>query len=628
MPTRPRRNPSPQFLVRSSTPGLPRALLSPSYLSSLADHLCFPVVIKHQGTRYNIDLDLNEPGAIFKYQVYSLTGVEPENQTILLKGIQVKDETDLSKISIKPGHSIMVLGQPGPNPVRLQAPTQKPRFLEDAGGAEATRQDVLATPGGLGNLGNTCYLNAPVQALRSIPELQEALVNLYDNPRQDITTGMVRQLREVFLRLSSSHATFVPHRFLNTLRALNPRFAERARNGTGYAQQDAEEAWTYMVNDLQVSLMVPELLDAKSAIGHAVTAASSSSVATADAAAEAAKATAVARYSVIKRFLTGEMQKTLVCDEAEGRTDAQLVPTQETFLTLPCHITISINHLMDGLVASMSQKITKQSDVLGRDASFTETVKLSRLPKYLTIHFMRFFWKRDVQKKAKIMRKVTFPYELDMSEMCTDELRAKLLPIREKVREIRKDIDEIERTKKKRKRRLSSSGQTDDAPAPTADAGSATDATATAAAPSSAADPEGQYRTDAQIDAEKLKAVHMSKVELLELVKDRLEEDRYSNHTGLYELRAVVAHQGASADSGHYTAFVKKGTILNPKNGRMTEEDGNWWWFNDDVVTEVTSDRIDALAGGGESHSALILLYGSVPLPLPKSELDGKFTQS
>ena len=40
---------------------------------------------------------------IFKYQLFSLTGVEPERQKILVKGSQLKDDTDLSKLNIKRG---------------------------------------------------------------------------------------------------------------------------------------------------------------------------------------------------------------------------------------------------------------------------------------------------------------------------------------------------------------------------------------------------------------------------------------------------------------------------------------------------------------------------------------------
>jgi ubiquitin carboxyl-terminal hydrolase 14 len=36
---------------------------------------------------------------------------------------------------------------------------------------------------------------------------------------------------------------------------------------------------------------------------------------------------------------------------------------------------------------------------------------------------VRFYWRADVQKKAKIMRKVKFPMELDVSELASPKRR-------------------------------------------------------------------------------------------------------------------------------------------------------------------------------------------------------------
>jgi ubiquitin carboxyl-terminal hydrolase 14 len=62
----------------------------------------------------------------------------------------------------------------------------------------------------------------------------------------------------------------------------------------------------------------------------------------------------------------------------------------------------------------------------------------------------------------------------------------------------------------------------------------------------------------------------------------------------------VITHQGASADSGHYTSFIKKQGPKDPTTGKRKEEDGKWWWFNDEKVTEVDAERIQTLSGGGE----------------------------
>lgn len=53
-----------------------------------------------------------------------------------------------------------------------------------------------------------------------------------------------------------------------------------------------------------------------------------------------------------------------------------------------------------------------------RGKEWTRTGKITQLPKYLTINMVRFFWKTGANVKAKIMRAVKFPAELDMYEYC------------------------------------------------------------------------------------------------------------------------------------------------------------------------------------------------------------------
>jgi ubiquitin carboxyl-terminal hydrolase 14 len=569
--------------------------------------------VKHQGKKYDVDLDPTSLGEVFKFQLYSLTGVEPDRQKILVKGGQLKDDTDLSKLGAKPGQTFMMMGTPStPGGNELGRPKEAIKFVEDMTEAEAAQQ-VGATPAGLQNLGNTCYLNSTLQTLRAVPELQQELTKYTPGPSTGAVRGsslgdlsmfglgglgassdLVASLRDLYNQMGQTQEGFPPLAFLNALRTVFPQFSEKSKSGHGYAQQDAEEAWSQIISQLRQKLKIKDTTGSEPK-----------------------------EVPFVDKYLRGTFSSVTECDEQAAKDSGEEPVTgSDEFLKLDCHISGTTNHLRDGIIAGLEEKLEKQSEVLGRDAVYTKKSQISRLPKYLTVHFVRFFWKREAQKKAKIMRKVTFPHELDVVEFCTDELKKMLIPVRDKVREVRKDEEDVERARKRQKRihdkqiadekagivdSVSDSMSKDDKKDEKKKDGKSADG--------DIAMEDVVYKTDAEIDAERAAAVLEAKKELHKLINAQLLNDEGANCSGLYELRGVVTHQGASADSGHYTSYVKKQGPLDPKTGKRGEEDGKWWWFNDDKVSEVDADKIDTLSGGGESHSALILLYRAIPLP-------------
>lgn len=502
----------------------------------------------------------------------------------------------------------MMMGTPSGGQDALSKPKETMKFLEDMTDAEVAQQEG-AIPAGLQNLGNTCYLNSTLQTLRGVPELQAELIN-YQPSSSSAESSLSRlssfglgglesrkdiaaQLRNLFKQMSETQEGIPPLEFLVALREVFPQFAQQDRNGHGYAQQDAEEAWSQIINQLRAKLTIS---DGESG----------------------------SRTSFVDRYMAGQFSSVTECDDpAAKQVGEEPNKSSDVFFKLDCHIGKDTNHLQDGIMAGLEEQIEKQSPTLDRNAMYTKRSRISRLPQYLTVHFVRFFWKRETQKKAKIMRKVTFPAELDVVEFCTDELRDQLVPVRDKVREIRKDEVDAERSRKRQRLALDREEQQKKNEAEGGESASLEPMQKKKVVEETKdkktdkkndkdgdTEMEEEFKTDAQYEEEKNAAIKAAKIELQELLKQRGSSDSGTNQSGLYELRGVITHQGASADSGHYTAYVKQQSRkADNQTGskRREEEDTNkWWWFNDDKVTEVEAEKIETLAGGGKFPSHVL----------------------
>ncbi|KAJ3649909.1 hypothetical protein Zmor_021626 [Zophobas morio] len=485
----------------------------------------FKVKVKWGKESYpDIEVNTDEPPMLFKAQLFALTGVQPERQKVMIKGVTLKD-VDWDNFKLKDGVTVLLMGSKEEDVPK--EPVEKTVFVEDMNESElATALDL---PAGLTNLGNTCYMNATVQCLKSVPELREALQTYQGEvtdaggviPAQSITAA----LRDLYSTMDKGN-NVPPIVLLQMLHMAFPRFAEKNEHG-GFAQQDANECWTELVRMLQ------QRLPAKLGSGSSQ---------------EQFK-------SLIDQYFGGTFDVELKCTETE---DEPVTKNKEQFLQLSCFISQDVRYMHSGLRSKMQEQITKKSSILDRDAVYIKTSKISRLPAYLTIQFVRFYYKEKESINAKILKDVKFPMEFDAYDLCTPELQEKLAPVRAKFKEL--EDAQVEAAAKDKNKS------------------------------------QGDGKTT---DVEKKYSPYW------------FQDDLGSNNSGYYTLQAVLTHRGRSSSSGHYVGWV-----------RHTND--RWIKCDDDNISQVTTDDILKLSGGGDWHCAYVLLYGPRMLEISNVDTEEK----
>lgn len=494
----------------------------------------FKVNVKWGKEKFSdVECDTDEPPVVFKAQIFALSGVQPDRQKVMIKGTVIKDD-DWGTAKLKQGANLLMMGSADELP---KEPAEQVLFIEDM--SEEQLASALELPAGLTNLGNTCYMNATLQCLRSIPELKTALQSYSGGsslgaammPDQSITAA----IRDLFTTMERTSEAVPPIIMLNQLHMSYPQFAEKDEHGH-FSQQDANECWTELVRCLQKR--VPALASTESS--------------------QSASAGAMSAPGFIDQYIGGEFAISMKCVEAEDEAPTK---SSEKFYQLSCFIDKEVKYINTGLKGRLEEHITKNSPSLGRDAQYLKTQKISRLPAYLPVQMVRFFYKEKEAVNAKILKDIKFPIMLDVYDLCTPELQKKLLPIREKFQE----VDDMNVVMSKSKKKIAGK--------------------------------------PAKVDKEMEAKEKNIKTEPFSFA-----DDQGSNNSGFYELQAVLTHKGRSSSSGHYVAWVKK-------------KGDEWLMFDDDQVSPIEAEDILRLSGGGDWHCAYVLLYGPRVLAVDEDEV-------
>jgi len=480
-------------------------------------------------------------------QLLSLTNVPIERQKLMSKGRLLKEDAQLNQL--KEGDKLMLMGTAVAPP---KEPEKKIVFEEDLTDAQKVGvvKDIL--PPGLENLGNTCYMASTLQCLRAIPELRQALIKQSQSPSggNDPEGSVIQQLGQLYKTMDSTTKAVNPMLFTLVFRNTFPQFAQLSNEGHPM-QQDAEEALVQLMTSMKHVLKSAKVdQTAVGADGPVATADPSFSSSVAAASSSSSSST----LSLIDCYFGGELEtRTSVTGGDESDATVEVKPYDR----LHCYIENDTNFLFQGLKSSL----TEVRELGGKQHTVTSLIRT--LPRYLVIQMMRSDWRRDTGKKAKKLRRVDFPFKLDMLDFCAPPLRRQLAAARDMIKEeqdIKLGLPSIKKT-----------------------AGAAT------ASSSSSSQAESKQEGEAKMDID---AVGESNASSSPSPSNVLRVPT----SGQYDLFALVTHKGRYMDAGHYISWAKQPT-------------GVWLKFDDDKVSEVKEEDIKALAGGGDHHSAYLLFY-------------------
>jgi len=403
-------------------------------------------------------------------------------------------------------------------------------------------QDIM--PIGLINMGNTCYLNSCLQVMKKIPELRKGIdnhVGMTANPRDKL----IQEMKVQFRNMDNLGRATEPTQLLTAFFNLFPMFAERTADQRAFQQQDADECFQMMLQEMRTVLKNPEAPNEEPVIQM--------------------ESEAVEQDLIRSLF---EIKMKVEFQNTENPLDKSVAPN-EFQNKLACIIADQdppINYVNQGISTALLAQVEKQSPLTGENAIFEKKMRMDNLPPYLVVQKIRFVWKeKDVNtgtegRKAKIFKKVLFPLILDTNDFLSTELQEKLVANRKL---------EIENELKMK-------------------------------------DEEKELYEKFK---EEFKDKDMDTFKIHQLFKKKREEDKQNNIdnelwgkmedekcTGKYRLCGVITHKGRSSESGHYISWIQ-------------HKGESWIKFDDDLVTKVKEEDILKLHGGGDWHTAYYLVY-------------------
>ncbi|KAM3862486.1 ubiquitin carboxyl-terminal hydrolase 37 [Diretmus argenteus] len=310
-------------------------------------------------------------------------------------------------------------------------PFKKVRPSLDYGGWNKQRPSTLAQPQtplqGFSNLGNTCYMNAILQSLFSLPSFSNDILRLGIPWKKVPVNALLRR----FAHLMVKKDVGCPETKKDLLRKVKSAISSTAERFSGYMQNDAHEFLSQCLDQLKEDV---EKMN-KSWRNEA---ASLSSVAGEDgqqgtATSPPAKAEPGEEVDTSRIYtcpvvvnMEFEVQHTIICKGC-----GEVVTKREQFNDLSIDLprrkkTLPLRSIQDSLDLFFRMEEIEYSCEKCNGKAAKVTHKFSKLPRVLILHLKRYSFNAQLSLNSKLGQQVVIPRYLTLLFHCTEATRPPL----------------------------------------------------------------------------------------------------------------------------------------------------------------------------------------------------------
>lgn len=296
-------------------------------------------------------------------------------------------------------------------------PFKKVRSSLDYGGWNKLRPSALTQPQpplqGFSNLGNTCYMNAILQSLFSLPSFSNDLLKQGIQWKRVPMNALLRRFAHLLLKKDIS----TPEVKKDLLRRVKNAISSTAERFSGYMQNDAHEFLSQCLDQLKEDV---EKVNKSCRIDSSAW--------------DEPQGTRLTEETDTSRIYTCpvtvnmefEVQHTIVC-----KSCGEVITKREQFNDLSIDLprkkkTLPLRSIQDSLDLFFRMEEIEYSCEKCNGKSASVAHKFSRLPRVLILHLKRYSYNAQLSLNSKLGQQVLIPKYLTLLSHCTENTRPPL----------------------------------------------------------------------------------------------------------------------------------------------------------------------------------------------------------